>query len=125
MSLRATVKTQDVLIVIRGIIPSRLLAVLRKEYGRRLILRSEWGEVMRDVMNAPLYTQDPREGTPGAWLRYFRQLENLSQAELGRKLGSVTRQNICHMEKGRRPIGRGMAMRLSRFFGASPDKFIG
>jgi len=125
VSLRATVKTRDVWIVIRGIIPSPLLAVLRKEYGRRLILRSEWGEVMRDVLNAPLYAQDPRERTPGVSLRHFRQLENLSQAELGRKLGGVTRQNICHMENGRRPISRGMAMRLSRFFGASPDKFIG
>ncbi len=62
---------------------------------------------------------------PGAFLRLFRQLEDLSQAELGRKLGGVTRQNVCHMENGRRPISRSMAMRLSRLFGASADKFIG
>jgi len=62
---------------------------------------------------------------PGAFRRLFRQIENLSQAELGRKLGGVSRQNICHMENGRRPISRGMAMRLSRLFGASSDKFIG
>jgi DNA-binding XRE family transcriptional regulator len=124
--LRATVKTRNVWIQIRGAIPASLLEVLREEYGCRLIVRSEWvGEPMRDVLNAPLYSQDPREMNPGAFLRLFRQLEDLSQAELGRKLGGVTRHNVCHMENGRRPISRSMAMRLSRLFGASADKFIG
>jgi DNA-binding XRE family transcriptional regulator len=124
--LRATVKTRDVGIQVSGIIPSSLLEVLREEYGRRLILRSEWGgDPRQDILNAPLYHQDPRNMNPGAFLKLFRRIGNLSQTELGRKLGGVTRQNICHMENGRRPISRGMAIRLSRFFGASPDKFIG
>ncbi|MGO9308954.1 MAG: helix-turn-helix transcriptional regulator [Spirochaetia bacterium] len=63
--------------------------------------------------------------SPGAWLRYFRQDRGLSQAKLGQELGGVSRQNVSHMEYGRRQISRQMALRLSGFFGVRVDKFIG
>jgi DNA-binding XRE family transcriptional regulator len=125
VSLRVTVKTRTIWIQIRGIIPSILLEVLRQEYGRRLIMRSELGEHMLDVLNAPLYEHESREMNPGDYLKFFRQDKDLSQAALGRKLGGLSRQNVCSMENGRRPIGRKMALKLSRFFEVSPDKFIG
>jgi transcriptional regulator with XRE-family HTH domain len=62
---------------------------------------------------------------PGDYLRFFRQDNGLSQAQLGRKLGGVSRQNVCHMENGVRPISKRMSLRLSGFFGVSVDKFIG
>jgi transcriptional regulator with XRE-family HTH domain len=125
VSLRAIVKTNRVWIQIRGVIPGALLDVLRQEYGRRLIVRCEWGEQKLDILNAPVYEQEPKEMNPGAYLKFFRQVKELSQVELGRKLGGMSRQNVCDMENGRRPISRMMALRLSRLFEVSPDKFVG
>ena len=80
---------------------------------------------MLDVLNAPLYKQESMEMNPGAYLRFFRMDKDLSQGELGRKLGKMSRQNVCDMENGRRPISRLMALKLSRIFEVSPDKFVG
>jgi plasmid maintenance system antidote protein VapI len=80
---------------------------------------------MLDILNAPLYEQDPKEMSPGAYLRFYRQDKDLTQAELGWNLGGVSRQNVCKMENGQRPISRRMAMRISRLFNVSADKFIG
>jgi transcriptional regulator with XRE-family HTH domain len=62
---------------------------------------------------------------PGEYLRFYRQEKELTQEELGQKLGGISRQIVCDMENGRRPISRMMALKLSRFFGVPPDKFIG
>jgi DNA-binding XRE family transcriptional regulator len=121
----ARVRTNRVYIEIKGMIPGALLQCLRDTYGRRLILHIEYGKRMHNILDAPLYEQDPKEMNPGAWLRFFRQDNGLSQAGLGQKLGGVSRQNISNMEYGRRPISRKMALRLSSFFGVSADKLIG
>jgi transcriptional regulator with XRE-family HTH domain len=80
---------------------------------------------MRNVLDAPLYKRVPLEMKPGDYLRFFRQDNNLSQSELGRKLGRLSRQDISKMENERRPISRRMALRLLGFFGVSVDKFVG
>ena len=108
---------RDIYLVIDGVIPGELLQFLRDYFGRRLILRA-FGEPLRNVLDAPLYKQAPLEMKPGDYLRFFRQDNNLSQSELGRKLGRL-------MENGRRPISRRMALRLSGHFGVSVDKFVG
>ncbi len=106
-------------------IPGTLLQCLRDTFGRRLILKCEWGERLPNVLDAPLYEREPGKMSPGAWLRYFRQDRGLSQAKLGHELGGVSRQNVSHMEYGRRQISRRMALKLSRYFGVRADKFIG
>ena len=108
-----------------GVFPGDLLTVLREEYGRKLIVRSAWGDRMLDVLMAPFYQRQPKELSPGDYLRLFRTDRDINQAELGRCLGGIPRQNVSSMEKGTRPINRTMAIRLSIFFGVSPDKFIG
>jgi DNA-binding XRE family transcriptional regulator len=123
--MRLTLKTGQIWIQIRGDIPETVLNVLRQEYGRRLILRSEIGEPMTDVLNAPLYKQQPREMTPGDYLRFFRQDQNLTQTGLAGKLGTVSRHRISDLENGRRPISRMLALKLSRVFEVSSDKFVG
>jgi DNA-binding XRE family transcriptional regulator len=100
------------------------LHLLRLEFGIQLRVHSEFGERMRNVLDAPLYEKEPLEMAPGAYLRLFRNEAMLSQSELGRKIGGVSRQNICRMERGRRPISRKMALKLSGYFGVSPARFI-
>jgi DNA-binding XRE family transcriptional regulator len=119
------VRTNRVYIQIRGDIPGAVLQALRDEYGRSVILRCEGLEPWTNILDAPLYARKPLTMYPGAYLRFFRRDNGLSQSELGSKLGGVSRQNISNMEYGRRPISRRMALRLAGVFEVSADKFIG
>ena len=125
MPLRVTLRTRDTFIEIRGAIPGAVIDVLRQEYGRRLIIRIEWEERMPDILNLPLYEQEPSKMSPAAYLRFFRRDKSLTQAELGMQLGGLSRQHISDMENGRRTIGRWTATKLSRLFDVALNKFIG
>ncbi len=50
---------------------------------------------------------------PGLALRGARLKEGFTQVELAKKIG-VAQYNLSKMEKGERPIGRKMAMRLGK-----------
>ncbi len=123
--MRASVKTSWISVDISGIIPGALLEVLRLEYGHRLRVRSDGQERLRDVHNAELYEKKPSEMRPGAYLKFYRQDNELTQAELGSRLGGIPRQNISNMENSRRAISRTMAKRLSALFGVPACRFIG
>jgi DNA-binding XRE family transcriptional regulator len=125
MPLRVTLRIPGTFIEIRGAIPGTVLEVLRQEYGRRLIIRTTWGERLPDILNLPLYEQEPRKMSPAAYLRFFRKDKSLTQAELGMQLGGLSRQHISDMENGRRLIGRATAKKLSRLFDVASNKFIG
>jgi DNA-binding XRE family transcriptional regulator len=118
------VKTARIFIRIEGVISWNLLSVLQEEYGRKLIVTSMLGERLPDILMAPYYEPDTKEMSTGDYLRRFRLDKDLTQAELGRKLGGILRQNVCNMEKGRRPISRKMAVTLARFFGVPAARFI-
>ncbi len=122
--LHARVRTRDVYLEMWGQIPSTVLAALREEFGRRLIVRCPSLETFRDILNAACWKVAPVVRPPAAYVRFFRQERGLSQARLGRLLGNVPRQNISGMERGTRPIGKDMALRLARVFEVSPDRFI-
>ncbi len=122
--LRVSVKTARIFIKIEGVVSWNLLSVLQEEYGRKLIVTSMTGERMQDILMAPFYEPERMEMSPGDYLRRFRLDKDLTQAELGRQLGKIPRQNVSNMEKGRRPISRMMAIRLSRFFGVPVARFL-
>ena len=61
---------------------------------------------------------------PGDNLRIYRQNHNMTQAELGRKLGNIPRQHISNMERGIRTISLKNARKLATIFDVSPEKFI-
>ncbi len=124
MPLRVTLRTPGTFIEIRGAIPGTVLEVLRQEYGRRLIIRTEWGERLPDILNLPLYEQEPRKMSPAAYLRFFRQDKGYTQAELGLRLGGLSRQHISDIENGRRSVGKATARKLSRLFDVALNKFI-
>ena len=117
-------RTKGVSIQINGVIPSALLEVLRDEYGPWLILRVDPIEEMVDLLHAPLYEQAAKALSPGGYIWFYRQDRCLTMRELGEKLGGISRQNICNMEKGRRPISKAMALRLAAFFEVSADRFL-
>lgn len=48
-------------------------------------------------------------------LRGLRNREGITQAELGKLLG-IEQTNLSKMERGKRPIGKKIAMRLAKLF---------
>lgn len=48
-------------------------------------------------------------------LRGLRNREGITQAELGKLLG-IEQTNISKMERGKRPIGKTIALRLAKLF---------
>jgi DNA-binding XRE family transcriptional regulator len=62
-------------------------------------------------------------GKPAMLLRGFRKRNELTQAELAKKL-STTQSAIAEMENGQRKIGLKMAKKIAAFFDASYKEFI-
>jgi hypothetical protein len=122
--VHAKVRTRDVYIEIRGLIPGELLRVLRQEYGYRLLISAGGFTPMRDVLFAPLYDSKPRLMKAGDFVRFYRCQRGLSQTGLARELGGIPRQNVSAMERGTRPVGKGMAARLAVVFGVPPCRFL-
>jgi len=61
--------------------------------------------------------------TFGAAVEGLRVGEGLSQVEFAGKLG-VSRQYLCDVEKGRRPVSVEQAARFARAFGHPPNVLV-
>ena len=72
-------------------------------------------EVFRDM--------DKKYGEAGALLRGLRSRENLSQVEFAKRI-KVTQANLSKMESGARPIGKIIAMRISKAFDVNYKYFL-
>ncbi|MBS3780193.1 MAG: helix-turn-helix transcriptional regulator [Desulfovermiculus sp.] len=81
-------------------------------------------EELIEVTRSDWYRAIRQQITPGDNMRIYREIYNLSQEELGKKLGSFSRQNISNMERGHRPISKLTAKRLAELFDVSVEKFL-
>ena len=86
-------------LTIRGQIPGWIMARLKKEYKDRLIVKDEKNEKeeLTDIFETDRFDSIESQMTPGKNLKIYRENAGLSQAELGRKLSNVPRQNISLM----------------------------
>lgn len=62
-------------------------------------------------------------GKAGALLRGIRARESLTQVEFAKKIG-VSQNNLSKMENGKRPIGKIIAKRIEKMFGANYRYFL-
>ena len=106
-----------------GEITNQLMEYLKKEYGEIEVITDEDEELVR-VTESDWYRSLRASITPGENLRLYRELHGLTQEELGKKLGSFTRQNISNIENGHRSISKNMARALSELFDVSVEKFL-
>ena len=67
------------------------------------------------------FLQDHRKSEKAADAYYYLAM---TQEELGKKLGGISRQNISHMERGIRPISKVNAKKLAKIFEVSVENFI-
>lgn len=77
-----------------------------------------------EVTKTDLYRSIKQTVSPGENMRVYRELHGMTQAKLGAKLGTFTRQNVSNMETGHRPISKAAAKRLAELFDVSVEKFI-
>ncbi len=91
----AVVKTPHIRIRIEGKIPSRLITVLKKEYGKgvRLVDDTETNDELVDVFQTDWYKRTKGRLTPGKNLRIYRQNSKMTQAQLGKLIGST--EAVC------------------------------
>jgi DNA-binding XRE family transcriptional regulator len=99
-------------------IPGVLLRFLRETFGPVSVKKeaASDGEEAVDVFGSEWYKSVSEQSTPGESVRICRELFNVTQAELARRMGLPV-QNISAIEKNRRPITRQMAEKLSSAFG--------
>jgi DNA-binding XRE family transcriptional regulator len=121
----AVVKTPLIRIHIKGQIPRQIMTVLKKEYGDKMKLTKEDDDEMVDVFQTDWYKRVKKGLTPGKNLKIYRQNMEMTQEQLGAKLGDIPKQFISNMENGIRPISKKTALKLARIFKVSVARFIG
>ena len=121
----AVVKTPLIRIHIRGQIPKQLVTVLKREYGEKMKLTKEDDDELVDVFQTDWYKRVKKGLTPGKNLKIYRQNLQMTQEQLGAKLGDVPKQFISNMENGIRPISKKTALKLAKIFKVSVARFIG
>ena len=115
-------RTKTPLFEVRGDIPEKILAYLRKEYT----VEVEEGEDEEYLVaqETDWYKELKASLTPGDTIRIYRENLGLSQVQLGEKLGGLSRQKISDYENGRRTIGKELAKLLSKLLKVPIDRFI-
>lgn len=108
---------------IEGEIPGNLVEYLRHEFGDIEVIEDEDEELI-EVVKSDWYRSIRAATAPGENMRIYRELHNLTQDELGKKIGNFTRQNVSNMENGSRPISKAVAKKLAELFDVSVEKFL-
>lgn len=121
--MQALVKTPRTKINIQGEIPSRILEILKSEYGGELKIL-EGDEEYVEVTESNWYKEIKQVTTPGDAMRICRKNHQLTQEQLGKKLGNVPRQIISNMERGQRSISLATAKKLSVIFNVPASRFL-
>ncbi len=75
-----------------------------------------------DITSTVWYCEMEKSMTPAKALRVYRENRGMSQEELGRHLGGLSRQNVSDMERVTRGIS--MAKKLATFFDVPVERFI-
>lgn len=94
---------------------------LKKHFGKYMIVGDD--DDLVDFHDTEWFSEVEPELTPASNLAFYRKLENMTQTELGEKLG-VSKQVVSDMEHERRAISRKMAKELSKIFDVSVERFI-
>lgn len=122
--MQAHVKTPHIKIDIQGDIHPKILTALKEVYGKKVKLIKEKDDELIDIFKSDWYMKISSEMTPGKNMKIYRENLKLTQEELGKKLGGVSKQNISHMERGIRSISKNNAKLLAEIFNVPVDRFI-
>lgn len=115
--------TNQLLFEVKGNIPEKVVEYLRDEFGQDVEVLDDDQETV-NIFETEWYKQISSVTTPGEVLKIYRENEQLTQEELGKKLGKFSRQNISDMERGKRAISKEVAKKLSVLFHVPVERFL-
>ncbi|WP_446008462.1 helix-turn-helix transcriptional regulator [Candidatus Electrothrix sp.] len=121
--MQALVKTPRTDIRIQGEISPRLLDILQSEYGGSLKIY-DGDEEYVELTETDWYRQTKAKTAPGDAMRIYRKNQQMTQAELGKRLGNVPRQLVSNMERGKRAISLATAKKLAAIFNVPASRFL-
>ena len=122
--MQAHVKMPHIKIDIRGDIHPKILSVLKEVYGKNVEIINNDKDEPVDVFQTGWFKKMNEEMTPGKNMKAYREIHKLTQEDLGKKLGGVSKQNISHMERGTRSISKTKAKLLAELFNVPVERFI-
>jgi DNA-binding XRE family transcriptional regulator len=119
----AVVKTPLTSFEVKGDISKSLMDFLKAEYGKTLKIKPDPEDETEDYFASSIHKKIKQETTSGSNVRVYREIHELTQEQLGKKLG-VSNSFICDLEKGRREISKEMAKKLGELFDTSVERFF-
>lgn len=122
--MQAVVKTPHIEITIKGDIPQKIIALLRKEYGKRVRLTKDENDEYVNIIETEWYKKMKAEKTPADNMKIYRRIHKITQERLGEMLGGIPKQHVSNMENGIRPISKNTAKKLAKIFNVSVERFI-
>ena len=121
--MQVRVKTPLIRVEIDGEIPQDLLEVVKRDFPEEVKIL-EGDEEYVDYFETDFHMETAAGMTPGDIVRIYRENRRWTQADLGRKIGGVAKQNVSQIERGIRRITGHMAIRLARVFNVPISRFI-
>jgi len=116
-------RTKQTLFEVKGEIPSHVLSYLEQSFGQDVeVIEKDQGYI--NIFETEWFKEIKKQITPGEILRIYRENIGMSQAELAKKHGKLTRQKVSDMEHNRRSISKEMARKLSQIFGVPVERFL-
>jgi DNA-binding XRE family transcriptional regulator len=119
----AVVKTPHIDLKIEGKLSVFMQEALKKEYGKKLVLKDEEDDDAIDFFQTTLAKKLEKEATPGSCLKIYRENFSLTQEQLGEKI-SVSKNYVSDMENGHRKISKEKAKVFGKMFNISAGHFI-
>lgn len=116
------VKTPHTEIDIKGEISDKIINVLKNEFGNDVEISDD--DELIDVTQTEWFIETIKGMIPGDFLRIDRENAGISQTELGKKLGSFSRQYISDLEHGRKNISLKVAKKLAEIFNRPVERYI-
>jgi DNA-binding XRE family transcriptional regulator len=115
--------TESALFEVKGEIPKELLNYLKDKYPEDIEIIEEKDESV-NLFDSDWFLNIGDSTTTGETVKIYRENNNLTQAQLGEKLGNFTRQNVSDIERGTRGISKNIARKLSSIFDVNIERFI-
>jgi DNA-binding XRE family transcriptional regulator len=114
---------------VEGRIPKNFLIkianLFKKEYGNDdVVVNYDDDGSLFDVFKSDWYKETKNKMTPSDYIKIYRENFKLTQVELGKKLGGLSRQYISDLEKNRRGISKVTAKKLADIFNVSVKRFL-
>ena len=116
------VKTPRIEIEIKGVVSDQLLTMLRNEFGENLDVSDD--DTLVDPFETDWFKETKSQISPGNNLRIDRENAGLTQAELGKRIGSFSRQYISDLENCRKNVSLKVARKLADQFDRSIERYV-